>query len=351
MRVLFAVAVSMLMSSAAFAVLDIQNPGDPGAGTVVPDALVPCTDDIYCSSFTEPAGGYIADGEWNPVSNVSGFMTTGGILLLVNELCGEVGQILPSGPNFDNSIPRGFAWDKDPASGKFWVGSWADVCPNPTAFVGIIHLDATGAEIGGYNYSDDPQLGPLCGGQVSGLGMDYATGRMWGIIRNNPAGTVSKIALFDTNVPDGTRPPLLGVWDVPWNGGPSSVSSAGLEYRASDCTIVANRQDANNLGVTELTTFQDVGIAQPTLLGYCSIVNTPCVGAGQSTNRPWGISLSEDPAFGAYVIFSDLNLAVGCATIEQPGDLHIIALPQVTGVCGTTAVEPSTWGQIKHDYK
>jgi len=351
MRVLFAVAVGVLMSSAAFAVLDIQNPGDPGTGVLVPDTLVPCTDDIYCSDYTEAAGGYVADGEWNPVTNVSAFMSTGGVVVVRNELCGPVGEIFPTGTSFDNSVPRGFAWDRDPASGKFWVGSWSDVCPNPTSFIGIIHMDATGQEIMGWSYADDPRLAPQCGAQCSGLAMDYATGRMWAMLRNNPGGVTSKFACFDTSVPDNVRPPLLGVWEVQWNGGPSSVGSASLEYQASDCTIVALRQDSNNLGVTELTKFQDVGIANPTLLGYCQLVNTPCVGAGQTTNRPWGFSLSEDPNFGAYGIFTDLNLSVGCANIIQPADFHIIALPQFTGQCGTTAVEPTTWGQIKNEYK
>ncbi len=345
MRVLFAVAVSMLMSSAAFAVLDIQNPGDPGSGPITPSSLVACGDDIFCSNFTEPGGGFVADGEWNPVGNVSGFITTSGIVLIKDALCAEVAQILPAGPNFDNSVPRGFAWDKSAASGKFWIGSWADVCPNPTSFVGIVHMDAAGAEIGAYAY---PALG-TCGAQPSGLAMDYATGHLWMILRNSPAGTLSKFAVLDTNVPDGTAPVLLGgPWDIDWGTG-----SSGLEYQASDCTIVANQQDANTTGVAKLWKFQDVGIAPPVALGSCDYNNLSCtnVASTDATNHPWGISVSEDPAFGAYVLFTDLNRALGCATLVQPQDMHIIALPQVTGVCGTTAVEPSTWGQIKNQYK
>lgn len=348
MRVLFAVAVGVLMSSTAFAVRDVQNWGDPGPATAS-QSLVACTDDIFCSNFTEPGGGFIADGEWNPVSNVSGFITTSGILLLVNEICGEVGQILPAGPSFDNSVPRGFAWDKDPASGKFWVGSWADVCPNPTSFVGIIHMDATGAEIGGYTY---PQ-GGVCGTQPSGIAMDYSNGHMWLILRNSPSGTISKFMLLDTNVPDGTAPVFLGIWDVAWEDG-TGQGSSGMEYRASDCTLIVNRQDFATTGVAKLYSFQDVGVAAPTYLGHCDYNNLSCVNVAGSTaiNHPWGISVSEDPNFpGGYVIFTDLNRAVGCATLLQPMDLHIIALPQVTGQCGTTAVEPATWGQIKNNYK
>lgn len=351
MRVLFAVAVGLLMSSAAFAVLDVQNPGDPGTSPVGSSALVACTDDIFCSSFTEPGGGFVADGEWNPVSNVSGFMTTGGILLIVNEICGEVGQILPAGANFDNSVPRGFAWDKNAASGKFWVGSWANALP-PTSFVGLVHMDALGNEIAAYAPIDPVTTYPI---QPSGIAMDYATGHMWVMLRNNPSGTRSRIMLFDTNVPDGTAPVLLSPadgWDVAWNTGIGQGSS-GLEYRASDCTIIANLQDFGTTGIARLETFQDVGVAAPVLLGFCDYNNLSCanVASSTATNHPWGISVSEDPAFGAYVIFSDLNRALGCATLVQPMDLHIIALPAVTGQCGTTAVEPSTWGQIKHDYK
>ncbi len=343
MRALFAVALGLVMSTSAFAVFDVQNPGDANPGTMIPDALVPCTDDVFCSSYTEQAGGYVADGEWNPASNSSGFMTTGGILVIVDAICQPLVEIPCSGPNFDLSVPRGFAWDKDAASGKFWVGSWVGATT-----VGLMHMDALGNEIAFYPI---PDPGTGLNIQPSGLAMDYSTGYLWAILRNNPAGTVSRFMVFDTNVPDGTQPVVLGgPWDTPWNGGPSAVSSAGLEYRQEDCTIVALRQDSNNLGVTELTNFQDVGIAAPTLLGFCSVVNTPCTGAGAGSNRPWGISLSEDPAFGAYVLYSDLNLAVGCGTIDQPQDFHIIALPPFPGECGATAVEPSTWGKIKHDY-
>jgi hypothetical protein len=179
--------------------------------------------------------------------------------------------------------------------------------------------------------------------------MDPTSGHLWGILRNNPSGTISRFVEFDVNV----DPPVLlqGPIDTPWPGGPSAVSSAGLEYSTTDCTLLALRQDSNNLGDTSLVVFQDVdpqGVSGGvTLLGDCSVANTPCVGAGQTSNRPWGISLIETEP--SYVVYSDLNLDNACTNIEQPGDFHVIARPPFTGVC-VAPVEPSTWGQIKSRY-
>lgn len=351
MRVLFAVAAGLLLSTAAFAVLDVENPGDSGPiGGGVPDALVPCADDIYCGDAAGTTTGFVADGEWNPSTNANGFMTTEGTLTLVDPICVGLGVILNlGGPSFDNSIPRGFCWDKDPANGKLWVGSWADASP-PTTFVGIIHMDITGAEIASFAIPD-PRTGmPI---QPSGLAMDYSTGHMWAMLRNNPLGTNSAFMLLDTNVPDNVQPVVLfGPCDVAWGpAAPANVGSAGLEYLQEDCTIIALRQDSNSLGICELYKFQDLGATCPTQVGFCNIVNVPCTGAGPSVNRPWGVSVPVDPSFGPYAIYSDISLGVGCTGIGQPNDLHVVALPPVSGQCGTTAVEPTTWGKIKSDYR
>jgi hypothetical protein len=156
-------------------------------------------------------------------------------------------------------------------------------------------------------------------------------------------------------VASGTPVLIQGPIPVPWNGGPSAVSSAGLEYNNHDCTIVALRQDANNLGVTELTVFKDnnpTGLGAPTFLAFCNVVNTPCTGGGPGSNRPWGISLVEDPNIGDYLLYDDLNLDAGCAAVvNQAMDLHVLTLPTYQNQCSVVAVEPSTWGQIKGSYR
>jgi hypothetical protein len=189
--------------------------------------------------------------------------------------------------------------------------------------------------------------------QPAGLAMDYATGHLWGQLRNNPTTEVTRFVLWDTNVPDGTPPVLIGgPWDVPYQGGPQAAGSSGLEYYQRDCSLIAMRQDTENLGLGKIYKFQDVGIAAPTLLGFCDLNNTPCTGAGESNNKPWGIAVSEDPAFPpGYVVYSDLNVDTGCANPICPTDLHIAALPDFPGQCGVTAVEPTTWGRIKDTYK
>jgi hypothetical protein len=338
---LYAVAVLGAALAVTCPVLasDIHLPADPSPSTGF-KALDPCADDVYCADKTL-SEGFLADGEWNPSTQLAGFVSTINSVVIVNDLCQEVSTTDITGADFPGPLTRGFAWGID--GGDSWVGSWRDPAffPDPKLY----HLDASFAVIAIYGY---PDPGTGLDMQFSGLAMDEDRGHLWAILRNNPAGTLSRFVEFDINV----DPPVIlqGPIDVPWPGGPSAVSSAGLEYRSEDCTILALRQDANNLGDTSLVTFQDEDPSAAggvTLLGDCSIANTPCVGAGQSSNRPWGIALFEGAA--PYAIYSDLNLDASCGVIEQPADFHVIGLPPFTGVC-LIPTEPSTWGQIKSRY-
>jgi hypothetical protein len=298
---------------------------------------VPCATNVYCgSSDTALTDGFVADGEYDPVNQRSGFVTTENTILIVDNLCGVQSESDIIGADFPGPATRSFAWGI--GAGDCWVGSWNVTGSSPKLY----HLDATFNTIGTYTF---PDAGTGLDMQFSGLAMDRDRGHLWGILRNNPAGTFSRLVELDVNV----DPPavLQGPIDVPWPGGASAVGSAGLEYNNADCTLLALQQDAGNVGATFLVALQDVnpaGAGGVTLLGECQIANTPCTGAGQGTNRPWGITLIDGPP--AYAVFSDLNLQGDCASIDQPADFHLIEGPAVTGICASP-VTPSTWGQIK----
>ncbi len=345
MRILFAIGIAtavMALAGAAMAT-DMHSPGDPAPGVPMFSAA-PCTDDVYCGEWdlTAAGGGYIADGEWNPNGQV-GFVTTVNSIIVIDGICSSPVVTDITGPDFPGPLTRGFAWGI--GEGDSWVGTWYSA--TGPQLPKLYHLDATFNVIGTYSFPD-PDTGLDM--QFSGLAMDAANGHLWGILRNNPTGTLSRFVEIDIN----QDPPVLtqGPFDTPWPGGPSAVSSAGLEYNSQDCTLLAMRQDSNNLGDTQMVVFQDDNPSATTegvtLLGDCSIANTPCVGPGQSSNRPWGLALVEGGA--NYVIYSDLNLDVGCGTIGQPADFHIIAPPPFVGVC-LSPVEESTWGQIKSRYR
>jgi hypothetical protein len=318
---------------------DSHVSGDPQPGVKIMSFGDACTDNLACVEHPL-AAGFMADGEWNPVTQLVGFVTTGNTVVVTDGLCAVQGETAITGPDFPGPVTRSFAWGNQ--AGDSWVGSWL-VTGFPTA--ALYHLDGTFTVLNSYIIQD---TGTGLEMQISGLAMDHDRGHLWGILRNNPAGTVSRFVEFDVNV----DPPVIiqGPLDVPWPGGPSSISSAGLEYNSQDCTLLALRQDVNNIGATSLVVFQDVdpdGAGGVTLLGECSIANTPCVGTGMATNRPWGIALIEGGT--SYAIFSDLNLAADCATPEPPIDLHFITPPPFSGLCAV-AVNPASWGQIKSLY-
>jgi hypothetical protein len=289
------------------------------------------------------AQGFVADGEALPGSAQVGFVTTNNTIVIIDGACAVSGETPITGPGFPGPVTRSFAWGI--GGGDSWVGTWLiSGAPDPELY----HLDGTFTVIDSYTFTDSGTGLPM---QISGLAMDVDRGHLWGILRNNPAGTVSRFVEFDVNV----DPPVLlqGPIDVPWPGGPSAISSAGLDYNQQECTLVALRQDVNNTGATSLAVFQDLNPFGPggvTLLGDCSIPNVPCTGAGAGTNRPWGVAVVEGGV--PYAIYSDLNLLPdqGCTLIEQPADFHFVALPPFTGLC-PLPVSPSTWGQIKARYR
>ena len=344
MRALLAATLAVCALSGAVSARSFDaTPGDPFPGGSAMSASAPCTDDLFCGNI--PAADttiFYADGEWDPVSGNCGWVRIAETVAFTNSICGYVNTCTLNGFPFNTNgtIPRSFAYG---LSGDYWIGTWTGA-PDPES---ITHLSSSCQTIASF-VIDDPDT--PANYQISGLALDRANNHLWAITRNNPVGTISRFVEF--NVASGTPVVIQGPVAVPWNGGPSAVSSAGLEYNNHDCTIVALRQDANNLGVTELTVFKDNGAGAPTFLAYCNIVNTPCTGAGTGSNRPWGIALVEDPVLGDYVIYDDLNLEPGCGTAPTgPAiDLHIVTLPSYQNSCDVVAVEPSTWGQIKNNY-
>jgi hypothetical protein len=330
----------MVLIAGAAPATDLHIPGDPFPGEVT-SSLQACLDNVHCLDHTlVDDAGFIADGEWDPGSGNVGFVTTNNTIVVITAICGLQGETNITGTDFPGPVTRGFAWGIQ--SGDCWVSSWlVGGAPAPKLY----HLDGTFNVLNSYSFLD---TGTGLDMQCSGLAMDRDRGHLWAILRNNPAGTVSRFVEFDVNV----DPPVIlqGPFDVPWPGGPSAISSAGLDYNNSDCTLLALRQDVNNVGATSLVMFQDMnpsGLGGASLLGECSIANTPCVGAGTTINRPWGIALVEGEP--NYVIFSDLNLAANCLDIAQPGDFQFISPPNLTGQCGV-AVNPTTWGQVKALY-
>jgi hypothetical protein len=329
-----------VLAGAAFA-NDLHLPSDPAPRYTPWTAGDPCASDVWCSdqALTE---GFIADGEWHAERQV-GFLTTGSSIVTIDALCASAVETPITGTDFPGAVTRGFAWGI--GQGDAWIGSWV-VSGFPPAK--LYHLDSGFNVIGEWEL---PDSGTGLNLQFSGLAMDRARGHLWGILRNNPAGTNSRLVELDINV----DPPVIlqGPLDVPWPGGPSAVGSAGLDYNDQDCTILALKQDATNVGDTHLVTFQDLDPAGTasgvSLLGSCSVTNTPCTGPGQTANRPWGVALVELPT--PYAVYSDLNLLADCGTIEQPADFHIIGTPAFTGTCTPQAVESRSWGYIKSVFR
>ena len=346
MRALLAATLAVCALSGAVSARSFDaTPGDPFPGGAL-SASAPCSDDLFCGDI--PAAdttAFYADGEWDPVSGNCGWVSTSETVAFTNSICGYINTCTLNGFPFNTNgtIPRSFAYG---LSGDYWIGTWTGA-PDPES---INHLSSSCQTIASF-VIDDPDIATNY--QISGLALDRANNHLWAITRNNPAGTLSRFVEF--NIASGTPVVIQGPIPVPWNGGPSAVSSAGLEYNNRDCTIVALRQDANNVGVTELTVFKDnnpAGVGAPTLLAYCNVQNAPCTGVGPGSNRPWGIALINDPGLGDYVLYNDLNLNAACAAqaVGPPIDLHILTLPPYENACDVVAVEPSTWGKIKSDY-
>jgi len=335
---------AIVAAGSAAAADDRHLPGDPFPAAAYGGAPL-CASDVFCGSYTL-TDGFVADGEFDPINQRVGFVTTLDTIIILNTTCGTPSESDITGPDFPGPgqvfpAVRSFAWGL--GAGDCWVGSWNVTNSTPKLY----HLDASFNTLNSYSFPD-PATGLNM--QFSGLALDRDRGHLWGILRNNPAGTNGRFVELDINV----DPPVVlqGPIDVPWPGGVSAIGSAGLEYDNTNCTILALQQDSGNIGQTFLVAFQDLdptgtsgGVSR---LGECQVSNTPCVGGGQSTNRPWGIALVDGPP--AYVIFSDLNVQADCGTIDQPADFHVVELPVVSGTCAAP-VTPSTWGQIKANYR
>jgi hypothetical protein len=306
-------------------------------------------DRLYCNSFTEhPDVSWYADGEW--LNGTIGWVSTGNTIQTTDELCG-MGPVCQ--PLFDptngGSVTRGFSWGI--GAGDFWVGSW-EIAPFPAL---LAHVDADCNVIAEFELID-PDTGLRY--QYSGLATDMAHGHLWGNLRNNPAGTPSRFVELDIN---GAAPVVIqGPMICPWPEGPSQ-GHGGLEYNENDCTLIAMRQDpgaAPQAGVARIGVFSDVnpaGVGGVAFLNECQINQAAhCTGTTQQAdaNHPWGISVVASPDF-TYVIFSEINLGAACDVPAPPAvsDISFCSLPAYETMCGTIAVEPTTWGRVKNSYR
>jgi hypothetical protein len=350
------VIVAAVMAAGTVAAVGVNTPDNTGLEALPPIAGAPCGDRLWCTSFAEePNTSWWADGEWNPAlpadANV-GWVATSALVTKTGELC-ELNALCDP---MINKVTRGFCWDPDAASGEYWVSSWHI----PPDFSGALtHVDdATCTIINDFvGFGPDPDTGLPW--QFTGLATDYASGTIWGITRNNPAGTVTRFVELNptTNPPTVIQGPIV----VPWPEGPASTGAAGLEYRASDCTLVVLRQDVGSppgAGIARILIFSDnnpgvsyLGECQISLTAHCTSNNDPT-----NPNHPWGIAVIESTPGFEYALFSEINLDAACAPPTPGpgvvGDLHFVSLPSgVVGECIPTAVEPTTWGAIKNSYK
>ncbi len=303
------------------------------SGSLPPAALVDCAPGDVCGLLgPHPETHWIADGEWEPTLDLMGFITvdqtSSRIVIIDPNSCGEVFSLSPA---FTTSY-RGFAWGLQ--GGDMWVTGW-------NAPVLLFHLDPTGG------ITDQFDLGI----EIASLAMDYANGHLWAMQRS-PAGVNSALLEFDVN--SGAPVLLQGPITVDWGGSTPGGGSAGLEYDNSNCSIVALRQDSNNVGQSSIEVFWDLDPGGPGGIFWvanCDIVTTLfCTGAGTFINHPWGLALNENAAPDRKIVVTDIDLDPGCA-IPAPGaapvDLHYYSVPPSVAFCAATAVEPSTWGQIK----
>jgi len=348
---IFVIGAAVLAAGTVAAVGNNNTADNSDSNAPPPIAGAPCGDRLWCTSFAEePNTSWWADGEWNPVTHNIGWVATSALVAYTGELC-ELGPVCDP---MINKVTRGFSWDPDAASEEYWVSSWHI----PPDFIGALtHVDGASCTIIDDFVGFGPDPGTGLPWQFTGLAADYASGTLWAITRNNPAGTVSRFVEIDIS----TSPPTIiqGPIVVPWPEGPASSGSAGLEYRASDCTLVVLRQDVGSppgAGTARVAIFSDdnpgvsyLGECQINLTAHCTSNNDPT-----NPNHPWGISVIEaDPDF-PYAIFSEINLAAGCAVPAAPAvsDLSFVSLPGYESICEkTTAVEPTTWGRVKNSYK
>jgi len=300
---------------------------------------VGCAPEALCGSVGPyPQTHWIADGEWEPTLDLVGFCTvdaaSSSIVFMDPNSCTTFTTCTPAA--FATSY-RAFAWGIN--GGDMWVSGW-----NPP--VALFHLDFT------CNLIQQFDLGV----EIAGLAMDFANGHLWAMRRSPVGGNTS--ALLEYNITSGTPVLIQGPLTVNWGGGSPGLGSAGLEYDNSTCSIIALRQDTDNVGLSSIEVFADLdptGAGGILWLNNCTITTTQqCAGPGNFINHPWGLAVKENAAPNHKVIITDIDLVAGCA-IPGPGagpiDLHYYPLPNAIPTCGATAVEPTSWGRIKALHK
>jgi hypothetical protein len=309
--------------------------GITGTSPTPPMDGAACAPEALCGNVgPDPNTHWIADGEWDPAQDLLGFITvdatTSRIVFMDPNTCTVFFSCTPA---FFATSYRAFAWGIN--GGDMWVSGW-----NPP--VALFHIDFACNLIQQFDV----------GVEIAGLAMDFANGHLWAMRRSPVGGATSALLEYDIN--SGTPVLIQGPLPVNWGGGGEGIGSAGLEYDNSTCSIVALRQDSNNVGQSFIEVFADLdpaGAGGIFWLNNCDITTTQhCTGQGTFINHPWGLAVKDNAPLTRKVIVTDINLGAACAIPaagEGPVDFHYYPLPTAPPSCATTAVEPATWGQIK----
>lgn len=337
LRLLLALTLGAVGLSGGAGAQGFDDPAsyDAGIGSPPSAAAVACAPGDLCGLIGPyPETHWVADGEWHPQLNITGWCTvntpTSTIVFMDPSNCSVLFTVTPA--TFTTSY-RAFAWGT--GGGDMWVSGW-------NAPVALFHLDVGGNLIAQFNV----------GIEIAGLAMDFANGHLWAIQRSPATGPNSM--LFEYDITTGTPVLKQGPLPVLWGGTAPGIGSAGLEYDNSNCTIVALRQDSGNIGRSSIEVFFDldpVGVGGVLYLANCDITTSQfCTGPGTFINHPWGIALNEAAAPNQRITITDIDLIAACAIPPAgagPIDVHYYSVPTSPGFCVTTAVEPTTWGAIK----
>ena len=340
LRLLLALTLGAFGIAAGAGAQGLDNPAgyDAVVGSTPSAAAVACAPGDLCGLIGPyPNTHWVADGEWHPQLNLTGWCTvdatSSSIVFMNPQDCSVLFTCTPAA--FTTSY-RAFAWGM--GGGDMWVSGW-------NAPVALFHLDI------GCNLIAQFDVGI----QIAGLAMDFANGHLWAMQRSPVGGPNSM--LFEYDITSGT--PILKQGPIPvlWGGTAQGIGSAGLEYDNTNCTIVALRQDSGNIGVSSIEVFFDLdppGVGGVLWIANCSITTTAhCSGPGTFINHPWGIALNEGAPPNHKITITDIDLTGGVPTCAIPAagagpiDVHYYSVPTSPGFCVTTAVEPSTWGAIK----
>ena len=307
-----------------------------GSGGIPQSSRAACAPEALCGLVGPMVNTHwIADGEWEPTLDLLGFVTvdatSSSVVFMDPATCATFFTCAPS--VFTTSY-RAFAWGMN--GGDMWISGWNEP-------VLLYHLDVACNQIAVFNIS---------GLQIAGLAMDYANGHLWAMERSPVGGQNSRLWEFDIN--SGVPELIQGPYFVNWGGGAPGIGSAGLEYDNTTCSIVALRQDSNNVGVSFIEVFADLdpgGAGGIAYLANCDITTSQfCQGSGTFINHPWGMALKDNASPDRKVIITDIDLVAACG-IPGPGagpiDFHYYPLTDAPPSCAATSVESVTWGQIK----